>query len=195
MSNWQYARDTPTSPFRGQMTLPRKLSLRTTPDGIRLFQQPIDALSTLRERPIDVHEKIDNTGHQFQFSSMIPLGTAQDAGWKVLANNGTYTSIGYDKQKAILYVDRTHSGNVAFSKDFPARTEAPLSLNGNTLRLNVIVDRDSVEVFADEGRVTITNLVFAPADADKLEFYSTGGKPGVVSGLLWKLKSTWPNPR
>ena len=191
MSNWQYARDTPTSPFRGQMTLPRKLSLRTTPDGIRLFQQPVDALSTLREARLEVHEKMENTGHQFQFSSMLPLGTAQDAGWKVLANNGTYTSIGYDKQKGVLYVDRTHSGNVSFSKDFPARTEAPLKLNGNTLRLNIIVDRDSVEVFADEGRLTITNLVFAPAGADKLEFYATDGKPGVVSGLFRKLKSTW----
>ncbi len=44
MSNWQYAREMPTTPFRGQMTLPRKLALKTTPEGIRLFQQPIDAL-------------------------------------------------------------------------------------------------------------------------------------------------------
>jgi hypothetical protein len=37
----------------------------------------------------------------------------------------------------------------------------------------------------------MTNLVFAPTDADRLEFYANGGKPGVVSGSLWKLKSTW----
>ena len=193
MSNWQYARDTPTSPWRGQMTLPRKLALRTTADGIRLFQQPLDSLAKLRDTRVPLQESMAGTGHQFQFSSMVPMGTAQEAGWKVLANDGTFTSIGYDRRKGVLFVDRTHSGNVGFSKDFPTRTEAPLKLIGNGFRLNVVVDRDSVEVFADDGRVTLTNLVFAPANADKLEFYAEGGKAGVVSGSFWKLKSAWAN--
>jgi len=191
MSNWQYAADLPTSPWRGQMTLPRKLALRTTAEGVRLFQQPADSLAALREVRIPVHESLSGTGHQFQFASIVPLGSAQEAGWKVLAKGATFTSIGYDRAKGALFVDRTHSGEVAFSRDFPARAEAPLKLDGNTLRLNVVVDRNSLEVFADDGRVTITNLVFAPADADGLQFYATGGKAGVVSGSLWKLKSAW----
>lgn len=191
MSNWQYARDTPTSPWRGQMTLPRTLALRTTTEGIRLFQQPVESFAKLREARMQVNESMDGTGHQYQFSSTIPMGTAQEAGWKILAKDGTFTSIGYDKRKDALFVDRTHSGNVGFSKDFPVRSEAPLKLKGNSLRLNVVVDRDSVEVFADDGRVTITSLIFAPADADRLEFFANGGKAGVVSGSLWKLKSAW----
>ena len=134
---------------------------------------------------------MDDTGHQFQFSSLIPMGTAQEAGWKLLANDGTFTSVGFDKRKGVLFTDRTHSGEVGFSKDFPARTEAPLKLNGNSLRLDIVVDRDSVEVFADEGRVTMTNLVFPPANAERLEFFAQGGKAGVVSGSLWKLRSAW----
>jgi len=191
MSNWQYARDTPTTPFRGQMTLARKLALRTTPDGIRLFQQPVDSLAKLREARMPVEEKMVGTGHQFEFVSTVPMGTAQEAGWKLLAKDGTYTAIGYDRQRGTLFVDRTHSGNVGFNKDFPAKTEAPLKLIGNAFHLRAIVDRNSLEVFADDGRVTITNLVFAPADADTLEFYAKGGKAGVVSGSLWKLKSAW----
>jgi len=191
MSNWQYARDVPTSPWRGQMTLPRKLALHTTAEGIRLIQQPVNSLLGLREAPIGVHETMTGTGHQFQFTSIIPLDTAQEVGWKVLAKNGTFTSIGYDRVKGLLYVDRTHSGEVGFSKDFPTRTEAPLKLNANRLRLDVVVDRDSVEVFAEGGRVTMTNLVFAPQDADGLEFYAKGGTAGVVAGSLWKLRSAW----
>jgi sucrose-6-phosphate hydrolase SacC (GH32 family) len=191
MSNWQYARDVPTSPWRGQMTLPRKLALHTTAEGIRLIQQPVNSLLSLREAPVAVHETMAGTGHQFQFTSIIPLDTAQEVGWKVLAKNGTYTSIGYDRVKGMLYVDRTHSGDVGFSKDFPTRTEAPLKLNANRLRLDVVVDRDSVEVFAEGGRVTMTNLVFAPQDADGLEFYAKGGKAGVVAGSLWKIRSAW----
>src|ERR1700722_9909848 len=121
------------------MTLPRKLALRTTPEGIRLFQQPVDTLATLRGAPVPVDKVMSGTGHQLQFSSTVPLGTAQEVGWKVLANGGTFSSIGYDKRKSVLFVDRRHSGNVGFNKDFPARTEAPLKLNGNSLRLNVVV--------------------------------------------------------
>jgi sucrose-6-phosphate hydrolase SacC (GH32 family) len=192
MSNWQYAREMPTAPFRGQMTLPRELSLKTTPDGIRLFQQPIEALAKLREAPVPVHLSTSNTGHQFEFASTIPVGTAQEVGWKLLADDGTFTNIGYNKQRGMLFIDRTHSGNVGFNKDFPAKTEAPFKLTGNSLRLNFVVDRDSVEVFAGDGRVTITDLVFAPANASKMEFYASGGKPGAVSGTLWKIKSAWP---
>ncbi len=192
MSNWQYARDTPTAPFRGQMTLPRKLSLHSTPEGIRLFQQPVDGLSKLREARVSLKEKIVGTGHQFEFTSTVPMGTAQEAGWKLLAKDGTYTTIGYDRARGTLFVDRTHSGNVGFNKDFPGRTEAPLKLIGNAFRLHAIVDRNSLEVFADDGRVTMTNLVFAPSEANSLEFYAKGGKAGVVSGSLWKLKSAWP---
>ena len=191
MSNWQYARDTPTAPWRGQMTLPRKLALRTTADGIRLFQQPLEGLATLREARAPVSEAFEGTGHQFQFISTVPMGTAQEAGWKLLAKDGTFTSVGYDKQKGVLFVDRTRSGKVGFSRDFPARTEAPLKLIANSFRLNLVVDRDSVEVFANDGRVAITNLVFAPADANRLEFYAKGGKAGVASGSLWKLRTAW----
>ncbi len=57
--------------------------------------------------------------------------------------------------------------------------------------MNIIVDRDSVEVFADDGRVTITDLVFAPANAGQIEFYANGGKAGVASGTLWRIKSAF----
>ncbi len=191
MANWQYADKLPTHPWRGQMTLPRKLALRTTPDGLRLFQQPPDSLAKLREAPITVNGKMDGVGQQYQFATTIPMGTAQEAGWKILAKNGAATLIGYDKSKGVLFVDRSHSGDVSFSKQFPARTEAPLKLIGNSLRLDVVVDRISVEVFADGGRVTMTNLVFPPPDADGVEFYSQGGTAGVVSGSLWKLRSAW----
>ena len=41
MSNWQYAGDVPTDPWRGQMTMPRTLSLVSSHDGPRLRQVPV----------------------------------------------------------------------------------------------------------------------------------------------------------
>ncbi|HNB52542.1 MAG TPA: glycoside hydrolase family 32 protein, partial [Anaerolineales bacterium] len=48
MNNWQYANVIPTGTWRGAFTLPRELFLTHTEDGIRLVQQPIPELQTLR---------------------------------------------------------------------------------------------------------------------------------------------------
>jgi sucrose-6-phosphate hydrolase SacC (GH32 family) len=48
MSNWEYAQDVPTSPWRNAMTIPRELSLSDTGQGLRLIQKPVRELRLLR---------------------------------------------------------------------------------------------------------------------------------------------------
>ena len=193
MDNWQYAGDVPTKPWRGQMTAPRALALREGPDGLRLIQQPVESLQKLRKQhlTLDAAKPRQLDSDTFEFESTTPLGKAREAGWKLLASDGTYTLVGFDRQKQQLFVDRTHSGEIGFSKDFPARTAAPLRLAGSELQLHVLVDRSSVEVFAADGRLAMTNLVFPPPAARGIQFYSEGGKTGVVKAELWTLGSIW----
>jgi fructan beta-fructosidase len=184
MNNWQYAADVPTKPWRGQMTVPRKLALRSTPDGLRLVQNPIDSLEQLR-RPWQ-------TGSDtFELRASVPLGNAQEIGWKLLAADGTFTLVGFDREKRQLFVDRTHSGDISFNKNFAARTSAPLPISGGELKLRILVDRSSIEVFADDGGIAMTNLVFPPAGARGIELYSKGGKPGAVKTDLATLGTIW----
>jgi fructan beta-fructosidase len=203
MNNWQYAAALPTTPWRGQMTIPRKLSLRTTPDGIRLFQQPIDSLQQLQEQPFkltdqsleQLNRKLSNLpygkSHTFKIQSTLSLGMSQEVGWKLLGDDGSSTIVGYDTRTRQLFVDRRHSGVVGFSKEFPVRTTAPLVLRGNLLRLQILVDRCSIEVFADAGRIAMTNLVFPLVTAQDLQMYSKGGEPGPISLELSKLRSIY----
>ena len=175
MSDWLYADKTPTSPWRGQMTIPRKLSLETTRDGIRLVQTPADALTSLRRQKLNA---LDATGDTFEFSATIAPGREFR-----MALAGA--ELGYDPAKSEIYVDRTR-GNVEFSTKFPTRTAAPVHLEGRPLRLHVFVDRSSIEVFADGGRITLTNLVYPAASR----------VPAVTAGALesletWKLASIW----
>jgi sucrose-6-phosphate hydrolase SacC (GH32 family) len=121
----------------------------------------------------------------------VPLGNAKELGWKLLAADGTFTLVGFDREKQQLFVDRTHSGDTNFSKDFAARTTAPLLINGGELKLRILVDRSSIEVFADDGRIAMTNLVFPPSGSRRIEFYSKGGDPGAVKSDLWTLGSIW----
>ena len=57
MTNWDYPFSFPTSGWKGQLTIPRELSLRTTNEGIRLHQSPISELETLRDTVIHVNNR------------------------------------------------------------------------------------------------------------------------------------------
>lgn len=204
MNNWQYAKDLPTNPWRGQMTFPRTLSLRQTSDGLRLFQLPASQLEQLQR----TSQRVGSTGtvqsvnqwllqsglaksRSFQLRSDIVLGSAEEVGLRILQGEGKYTVVGYNRKRERLFFDRTHSGIVSFSKDFPDRTEAPLSIPAGTLRLDILVDRNSVEVFAAQGQIASTNLVFPPANASGLELYAEGGQPGQVSASVTPIQSIW----
>ena len=190
MSNWQYAADLPTSPWRGQMTVPRELSLRRTAEGLRLIQKPTRELQQLRTEHKTVTGKDVEEGHTFEIEAVMDVAEAQEAGLQLQGADRGVTIIGYNKTAGVLFVDRTHSGRVDFSKYFPARTEAPLKLTGTTLQLHVLVDRNSVEVFADNGRAAMTNLIFPAAGAIKVEAYAQGPRPAKSRLDVWSLKST-----
>ena len=190
MDNWQYASKLPTSPWRGQMTFPRKLSLRRTELGIRLVQEPV-SLAKLAGKTFEVKDRtaLELPGHSFVVNSSLALGAAREAGWRVLSNGTNYTEIGYDQRKQVLYIDRRRSGNISLSPTFAARIEAPLRLKGGSLKLQILVDRSSVEVFANGGEITSTNLVFPPAEAKQVQFYSTGGLPGKATAHVTEIRS------
>lgn len=88
------------------------------------------------------------------------LETADNFGLKVRTGNGEETVIGYDVAASELYVDRTRSGNVSFSRDFPGVQRAPLTASDGEVRLRILVDWSSVEVFTDAGHRVITDQIF-----------------------------------
>ncbi len=200
MNNWQYAAKVPTQPWRGQMTFPRRLQLEKTPEGLRLVQEPFSAIRRLRgkhfawqgENLTELNRLLAQAvrGTSIEVRAAIRPGEAAEVGWKVLAGGGKSTKVGFGKGE--LFVDRTQSGITDFSAAFPARTAAPLTLMGEPLDLIFLVDRSALEVFAQEGRVAMTNLAYPPAGAHGIELYANGGKPGRIRVDVWELNSAWP---
>jgi levanase len=90
-----------------------------------------------------------------------------------------------------VFVDRSHSGVTEFSREFPARTAAPLDTRRAPLAFTILVDRSTVEVFAQGGSIAITNLVYPPAGAHAIEFLSGTSKPGPIHLDVWELRSAW----
>jgi sucrose-6-phosphate hydrolase SacC (GH32 family) len=100
---------------------------------------------------------------------------ATEFGVEVLKGDGASTRIAYSQGH--LTVDRRHSGRTAFHSGFPSASTAPAALEDNELRLEIVVDVASVEVFAQDGLVCITDQVF-PAGTG-MSMFSYGGSTEV----------------
>lgn len=198
MSNWQYAAQTPTSPWRSAMTVPRVMSLRSRPDGgVDLLQEPVPALAATLQRgaPMAATANItagaapvvlakDCDGAYVLDATLTLRGGATGASVLVRAaeDGSAGTAVVLDVAKAELAVDRRQSGRVDFSPFFSGVHGANVDLAGGRLRLKILVDEGSVEVFADDGKVAITDIIF-PDAANKAVVVTAVGPEGAAVGL------------
>jgi levanase len=72
---------------------------------------------------------------------------------------------------------------------------APLAARNGRVRLHVLVDWSSVEVFTDRGRVTITDQIFPDPSSDGLAVFASGGTARLQSLHIWHLRSAWTSHR
>ena len=198
MNNWQYADKLPTSPWRGQMTLARRLTAVHDQAGVTLAEEPVIApLRKLPAKPLSrsLLPSMTETGlidaeSPMEFQLSFSPGDPQILGLRVYSDEEHWTEIGFDHANEKLYVDRTHSG-ATVAESFPARTEAPL-VKGRPWDLHVILDRSSVTVFAQNGTLAMTNLIFPTGTKCRVMFFRQGGTKAVsVKGTFWNLRSIW----
>jgi fructan beta-fructosidase len=87
-----------------------------------------------------------------------------------------------------MYIDRTRSGDSVVSSEFPAKHEGPVEIRDGIVKLHILLDRCSVELFGNDGQGAITDLIF-PRQSDKgLGIYTEGTPPLVISLDIWSLK-------
>jgi len=196
MSNWKYARFTPTDGWRGAMTIPRALSLTEIAGETRLVQTPVAELRGVHGEgqhwanatfAPGTHVLQTATGPAYEVVAEIHAGTAIGFAFAVRAGDDAQTVIGYDVNTATLFVDRTRSGNTEFSPDFAGRQDAPLQTADGTVRLHIFVDTCSVEVFGGSGEAVITDLIFPSRLSRGLALEVTGGTITIASLAVYPL--------
>jgi fructan beta-fructosidase len=187
---WYYGPQAPTAPWRGMMTAPRELALRTFADGIHLTQQPVNEIAALRKEHQHLAHvpasaaTVDVQGTALDIDVTFEANGAAPFGVQVREGAAERTAIGYDPQAGELFVDRSASGNAAFSPRFTERHAVKLALRDHTLALRVLVDAQSVEVFADEGRVVLSVMIFPSDDSAGVSLF---GDAQVKSMDVWRL--------
>ncbi len=116
------------------------------------------------------------------------LGAAREFGIKVRKSASEETVIGYDARAGELFVDRRRSGNVAFSPSFAGVHRGPLALEQGKITLHIFVDTCSVEVFGNDGRAVISDLIFPDAQSTGGELYAVDGDVRVNAFDVWELE-------
>lgn len=201
MSNWQYAAEVPTKQFRSANTLPRSLKLFTGRDGqVYASNAPSPEVAELRldkvvsSKQISVGSGMKTWKLPVQNNGIceinLSLKTKEAESVEFLLANaaGEKVSMTYNPADATLSFDRTQSGITDFSGEFPAVTVAPLHGNKGELSLRIFVDTSSIELFADEGRSVMTNLVFPTTPYSTFSVSSRGGKSEITDLNIFSLK-------
>jgi len=200
MSNWQYAKVIPTSSWRSAMTIPRSILLKKFPEGIRAVQRPVKEIQMLRGEHkawqdiiIDQDSRLlaGEKGKCLEIEAEFELASAREFGFKVRKSRNEETIIGYDTERDEIFVDRRKSGRVDFHSGFTGKHSAPLKPEENRIKLHIFVDWSSVELFANDGKITITDLIFPEPDSDGLEIYSRGGTVKLNCLNIYHLDNIW----
>jgi fructan beta-fructosidase len=154
----------PGMPFNQQMTIPCELTLRTTADGVRMCALPVAEVEKLRlpgssvgGTSLEIGNALASTikGELLDIETeLLPRGAER---FGIIARG---VAITYDAKKKTL----TCGNNTV-----------PLALEKETLRLRVLVDRGSIEVFAFDGRVAIVHGVLLPRENLSAKLFADGG--------------------
>ncbi|WP_020531995.1 glycoside hydrolase family 32 protein [Flexithrix dorotheae] len=199
MSNWQYANQVPTEKWRNAMTIPRKLGLTETNDGVRLQNFPVQELKKLRtdklnlkdlevEGKYSISEEKNWTSNTFELDLKIALekSTGENFGIELSNSMGEKILIGFDQNQRQCYIDRRFAGKSDFSEKFKGKSTAPRIKSSNELKIRIIVDVASVEVFFDDGTIAMTEIFFPNEDFSTISFFSEEKKMHIDSAVLYK---------
>ena len=178
---WGRGVEFPGSPFNQQMVLPVELTLRTTPDGPRMFANPVAELRTLRA---EIHDfsgaalKPDANllrgfkGKLFEIEAVIKPESAE-----AVELNLRGVPVVYDVRKHELSC-----------KD----VRIPLPLENGEIQLHLFLDEGSIEIFANGGRAA-ASIPSIPEDEDRaIGITSRGGEAVARTLAVYPLRSIWP---
>ena len=198
-NDWAYARDVPTgTAWRGNFAVPRELSLRRTPQGLALGQLPVSELRKLGKEVLSLKKlalkpgpagyELPFRGEAYDLELTLTPGPAQLLTLNVLQSETERTALRYDVTRQELTLDRTQSGNVAFNPLFASTLETVrVPLQNGQLQLRLLVDKSVVEVFAQHGETTLTDLVFPRQHAGRITLRAEGGTVQVTALRLTNL--------
>jgi len=204
MSNWEYAQQVPTFPWRSAMTLPRKLTLAKFGESYRVVANPVAELKQLRERswhlgtrelpdsqsvPLPVPFPVSRSEVILDFR--LPQTANQEISIELSNGAGEKYRLGFDGPTDEFFSDRTAAGDFSFSGKFAGVHRSRRLANSENLRLHLFFDVASVEMFADGGANVMTEVFFPSREFDRMSVRAGGKGVVLVNATVFELDGIW----
>ncbi|BCM93518.1 levanase [Abditibacteriota bacterium] len=164
----------PDMPFNQQVTFPCLLTLRTTPEGVRMFREPIPEIARLHTKETKWKNRTVQAGET------LPLNVPGD--------------LFHIKMSVSIPEGSTLSLNVkgvpvALTHNAIANGTDPVKVRGELKTVEIIIDRTSIEVFGNNGEVSSSRCCLGNSDA--ISLVASGDATTVDTMSVWELESAW----
>ena len=159
----------------GMMTMPRELTIR---DGC-LIQNPIREIENYYKNTVEYNNLIIKDevsldgifGRELDITIDIDGSQAEEFKIKLAKNNEYETIISFNSKKNIIEFDRSYSGNYG---DILHKREMKVRDKNGKVKMRLIIDKYSVEIFANDGEQVMTSTFYTPLEATGITFASEG---------------------
>lgn len=161
----------PTGKFRGGYSVPRQLSLYKENGIYKLRQKPIN-LKGIEQKMILVNapKTLKFNSNSYILNLNIELKNQQQFELNLLESGDEKVVINYDKATETLSFDRRKSGNTSFHEAFASIETMQVFPENGFINLKILVDNSIVEIFGNDGKAVLTDLVFPRKGNSKVSF-------------------------
>ena len=185
---WMKGGEYPDMPFNGQMTFPCELSLKKYPEGVKLMRKPVKEIALL-------HEK----GEVWENKNLIPgiqknlLHGIKGDCFHII---GTFNVKNIDSFGFVVRLDKEKNGAEIM---YTAKSNTLTCLGQSTviqpidgiIKLEILLDRSSLELFANDGKVALSSSFITTQNADGVYLFNIGGELLVEKLEIYPMKSIW----
>ncbi|MDR3593390.1 glycoside hydrolase family 32 protein [Clostridium sp.] len=159
----------------GMMTIPRELTMK---DG-HLIQNPIREIenyyrNTVKYQNILVNDNVELpgiSGRELDMSIEIKDAGYEEFTIKIAKNEEYETLITFDPRKKLISFDRSYSSKIG---DLLHKREMKVRNQNGKIKLRLIIDKYSVEIFVNDGEQVMTSTFYTELEATGISFYAKG---------------------
>ncbi len=187
--SWMAGGQYPEMPFNQQMSIPVELTLVGSGDKARLVRWPVRELDALRQRTVAHDKQTITTGSPLIAGTDAKLLDVSFTVSKLEARNLYVVirgqSMVFDWSESVLKFSSSGYSNL-----MPDRVKVPLP-DDPSLSVRLLIDRTSVEVFINQGRVSASYCFLPNAYVSPLVLQSYDGDQVIDGFELHELASVW----
>ncbi len=165
MQMWDRTLVTQAHNWVGAYTLPRELTYQ---DG-HVYQTPVREIIDYRTNAVSYQNKTVNgsltlpqiSGKTVELELEIEVGSSSKVGVKLFKGEANETLVYYDALSQTVVFDRSNSGKTISGAEMNRSTRnVDVVLHNGILKLRIFLDVSSVEVFINDGYMTMTGNVY-----------------------------------